>query len=199
MVRFYYKTLILDVPYSVYYPAEDSILLASALDENLSGKKALDVGCGSGFLSILMAKRGAAVSATDIDSDAVMAAEKNAERNHAPIKLVMADLFPPGKEKFDLIVFNPPYLPEDAEEHIKYIKKKHQIHGGTTGRETIKRFLRAAHQRIKRKGKILFVASSLTGIEELLGLCRFYKYAASIKMRKKIEWEELVVIEANNL
>ena len=56
----------LDVFPDVYTPAEDTFLMLSAL-EIVKGEKALEMGCGSGFLSLHMAKAGASVTAVDVD------------------------------------------------------------------------------------------------------------------------------------
>jgi len=60
--KFYYKDIIIEVPDEVYYPREDTLLLAKVLEkEELKGKKCLEMCCGSGFLSVLMVKLGADV------------------------------------------------------------------------------------------------------------------------------------------
>ncbi|MFA4820264.1 MAG: HemK2/MTQ2 family protein methyltransferase [Candidatus Aenigmatarchaeota archaeon] len=189
---FYYGNMIFEVPESVYYPAEDSLLMAKAIEKlDLSGKTILEIGCGSGFLSIIMAKKGALVTSADINSEAVKATKENAERLGCNLTSFDSDLFSNVTGRFDLIVLNPPYLPvEEGETDITYA-------GGATGREVIERFVSKAKDHLKPEGIILLLISSLTGEKEVMEL--FIKHGMKVKSvaREKIEWEELIVIEAH--
>src|SRR3989344_2055286 len=108
----------LEVPEGIYYPAEDSFLLADVIEgTEMKWKKVLEMGCGSGFLSILCAKRGAEVTAIDITEEAVNTTKANAHSNGVKIHVVQSDLFENIIGKFDMILFNPPYLSrEDGEQ-----------------------------------------------------------------------------------
>jgi SAM-dependent methyltransferase len=80
-----------------------------------AGKRALDVGTGTGVLAILLARAGARVLATDLSPAAVGCARENVARLAPPdaVEVVEADLFPPGPSA-DLVVSNPPWIPADA-------------------------------------------------------------------------------------
>ena len=191
--KFFYKDIALEVPVSVYYPREDSLLLAEILEkEELNGKKiksALDMGCGSGLLALLLAKSGSRVTAADINEDAVKISEENAARNSVQITAVKSDLFSNIKDDFDLIVFNPPYLPFDEPKDLQW----------SGGIDMIKKFLEEAKSHLKKDGKIIFVASTLTAQEkEITGFIEKNNYRYKILARKKIPWEELVVFEVKN-
>lgn len=195
-MRFCFGHLELDIPEGVYHPAEDSELLAEALlMERLEGSKVLDIGCGSGFLAILAAKRGARVTAVDIDRAAVVATLDNAIKCGVSLKAEISDLFEAvGQEKFDVIVFNPPYLPEDMP---RYADRRWS--GGATGRETIGRFIDGAGRHLNESGTVLLLASSLSEIGKVMErFCR-NSFRAEIVSRKKIPWEELAVIKATIL
>lgn len=194
-MKFQYKDIELEVPDTVYYPEEDSLLLLETVEKSdLKRKIFLEVGCGSGLISIVMAKKGCDVTATDIDKNAVLATKKNAERNGVRVIVKQSDLLSSVKEKFDLIVFNPPYLPEDENDsHLGDVKV--QLIGGATGREVIERFLKQANSCLNESGKILLLISSLTGEKEITKMCKKYGYGASAIKRKKIPWEELMVLE----
>mgnify|MGYP000859259433 FL=1 len=80
-----------------------------------AGMSALDVGCGSGILSIAMKKLGAKVSACDTDEQAVTATQQNAEKNGVQIDKIwlgsVSNLNEQGSSaaaqpQFDLIVAN---------------------------------------------------------------------------------------------
>ncbi len=97
----------------VYEPAEDTFLIADNLDVK-AGEDVLEIGTGCGILAVLAAKAGAKVIATDINPEAVDCAEENARMNGVggKIDFRLGSLFEPVAGKtFDLVVFNPPYLP----------------------------------------------------------------------------------------
>jgi len=188
-MKFYHDELALDVPEGVYYPREDSLLLAKVLEkENLADKRVLEIGCGSGFLSIFMAKSKAAVTAVDISKDAVETAIKNAENNDVSLTCFQSDLFSAVNGRFDTIIFNPPYLPDESNDAT--------YSGGIKGRETIEKFIRNAKAHLSKNGKILLLISSLTSEKEVLSLFHTYGFKTKIIVREKIPWEELMVIEA---
>ncbi|MBI4014887.1 MAG: methylase, partial [Candidatus Aenigmarchaeota archaeon] len=56
-------------------------------------------------------------------------------------------------------------------------------------------FLKGAKAHLKPEGRILLLISSLTGEKETIALCRKYGYTAAIAARKKIEWEEIVLLK----
>lgn len=71
------------------------------------GQRVLDLGCGSGVVGALAARAGARVTAVDLDARAVAAARRNGIADAR-----RGDLFAPlDGERFDLVCFNPPYLP----------------------------------------------------------------------------------------
>jgi SAM-dependent methyltransferase len=79
-----------------------------------SGRIVFDVGTGTGVLALVLARAGASVVATDVEPRAVACARENAERLGLSDRVVVieADLFPEGRA--DLIVSNPPWLPDEA-------------------------------------------------------------------------------------
>lgn len=110
-----YQGLDFEVPSEVYTPAEDTYLLADNLEVK-EGEKVLELGTGCGLISILAAKMGGEVVSTDITSQALECARKNARSANVEesIDFRRGDLFEPVEgERFDFIVFNPPYLPVD--------------------------------------------------------------------------------------
>jgi len=195
-MKFYHGALALDVPQGVYYPREDSLLLAKALENTeLKDKRSMEIGCGSGFLSIVMARRNANVTAVDISENAVNASNDNAKKNAVALTCFQSDLFSAVTGKFDLIVFNPPYLPEDDE--AKYLgTEKQQLYGGGGGREVIQEFISQSASHLAEGGRLLLLISSLTGEKEVTGLFHTSGFKAKVVAREKIQWEELMVIEA---
>ncbi|MFT3793560.1 methyltransferase [Flavobacterium sp.] len=89
-------------------------LLLQFLDPmDLRGKKVLELGCGCGIISIVAAKNGAMVTATDINEVALEALRKNASDNGVSPDILHSDLFESlDGNSFDVIVINPPYYPK---------------------------------------------------------------------------------------
>src|SRR3989344_8622037 len=92
----------------IYEPHEDSFLLVKQIKKLSKDKKVLDMGTGFGILAETALKSGARdVLAVDINEGVVSYVMSKG------IKAKISNLFSNVNEKFDLIVFNPPYLPED--------------------------------------------------------------------------------------
>ena len=120
----------------------------------------LEVGCGSGFISRGLALRVESLLATDINPHAVRATKAKG------IEVVRADLFQGIRGTFDLILFNPPYLPTNAKErNLQWIN--YALDGGESGRETIDRFLKCLPDHLCYSGRALLLISSLTGLKEV--------------------------------
>ncbi|MGB9674540.1 MAG: methyltransferase, partial [Nanopusillaceae archaeon] len=82
-----------------------------------------------------------------------------------PVKFYLSDLFSNINEKFDVILFNPPYLPEIEHEEFRI---RRWVSGGTHGYETIDRFLYEAVNYLNPFGDILLVLSSVTNPERII-------------------------------
>ncbi|MCX6816228.1 MAG: methyltransferase [Candidatus Aenigmarchaeota archaeon] len=191
-MKYFYKDIELDIPDDVYYPREDTEILAKTIEKgDLKNKEVLEIGCGSGLLSIIMAKAGAKVTSVDINPASVKTTKLNAKKNKINISVLISDLFENVKGKYDLIIFNPPYLPvgQDDPEDITYS-------GGSSGREIIERFIVYLKNYLKKNGRVLLVISSLTGEKETVELFHSVGMKAKSVAREKIPWEELIIIEA---
>ena len=104
------------IPPTVYPPREDTDLIANRLIQLGPGKgrKFLEIGCGSGALSILASSLGWDVHACDINPFAVAATRGNMEKNLQAGTIKEGGIGPDGfpfEEKFDLIIWNLPYIP----------------------------------------------------------------------------------------
>lgn len=149
---------------SVYEPREDSTMLETWVKKHAFGK-VLDMGTGSGIQAIAAAHKQnvSSVLAADVQKGVVGYCKKNIKNNK--IIFIQSDLFKNIKGKFDTIIFNPPYLPQELK------LKDLTIEGGTKGYEVIERFLNEVNDFLKTDGIILMVFSSLTKkdkVEELI-------------------------------
>ena len=104
------------IPPTVYPPREDTDLLAKRLI-NLGpgrGRNFLEIGCGSGALSLLASSLGWKVSACDINPFSVAASKGNLESHGLDGQIKEGGVGPevfPFTDKFDLIIWNLPYIP----------------------------------------------------------------------------------------
>ena len=148
----------------VYEPAEDSYLLIDAALNEIAGSnrrlRILEIGTGSGIVTAAMMRDAPEhrYAATDISPLAVACAKKNR------VPVIRADLFSGIRGRFDLIIFNPPYLPTAPAERVDGWLD-HAWNGGDDGRAVIDRFLGQAPAFLADRGSILLLLSSLTGIE----------------------------------
>jgi len=172
----------------IYQPSEDTrLLLGVAQKELRPGDRVLEVGTGSGYIAADLARE-ADVVATDINPYAVAAA-----RNEG-VSIIRADLFAGIRGRFDLVIFNPPYLPTHEEERINDWLE-YALDGGETGREVIKRFAEDVHRVLAPAGRILIIVSSLTGVNEACSLFLKEGYCVEIVSRAPVfGGEELVVL-----
>ncbi|MCK4884056.1 MAG: methyltransferase, partial [Candidatus Diapherotrites archaeon] len=180
---------------SVYAPAEDSFLLADSISEHIKKTQSmLEIGCGTGYVCLQLAKKAKTVTAVDINPDAILLTKTNAEKNNLKnITVFKSDLFSKIKadEKFDVVVFNPPYLPDDGVNSKDMLDKA--LIGGATGREVLSVFLKGVKTHLTENGRVFFLISSFTGQreveEKLIQEGFFFKVIGS----KKLFFETLYV------
>ena len=142
----------------MYQPAEDSLLLEKHA-EKFSRGNVLDMGTGIGIQALAASRNNSvsAILAADIDPETVAYCKRNLK--NSKIKVIQSDLFSNISEKFDTIIFNPPYLPEE-----KDLKTKDKaLYGGKFGYEIIEKFFIHVNKHLSKNGKILMVFSSITG------------------------------------
>lgn len=186
-----------NIPENVYPPSEDSFLLLESIVLK-PGDTLLEIGVGSGFIAIQLSKKAEKIVATDISPEALKTAIENAENNNVHnIEFRLGDLFTPiiKGEKFNLIVFNPPYLPTDE---VDKINERIELawNGGVNGRNIIDKFISTVKNFLADRGRVYLVQSSLAGIKETVNKLNKQRFKTKIIARKKYFFEELAVIEA---
>jgi len=197
--KIFFDNYVFYVSKDVYEPAEDTFLLAENLVVNQSDV-VLDVGTGCGILGILMAKKAKKVVATDVNPHAVSCAQMNAKLNGVAGKMDirLGNLFEPveGNEKFDVIVFNAPYLPLERSEQKTWVERAWA--GGPSGRELIDQFISEAPRYLMEKGKIVLVQSTLSNVDATIQKLEEERLRAVIVAKKKVAFETIVVIQAEH-
>jgi release factor glutamine methyltransferase len=178
----------------IYQPAEDSYLLKETLEKYLNkikdkNIKIIDLGSGSGIQAETCRELGFNnIITVDINNAAVKHLKK------LGFKSINSDLFSKlyKKEKFNLIIFNPPYLPEDK---LEPKDSRVATTAGKQGYELIIKFLNQAKEFLNSKGSILLLFSSLSHPAIILKQAKQLKYEIKLLNKQKIFFEELFVYE----
>lgn len=147
-------SLILEEAPEVYAPSDDTWLLLEAID--LQGATSFcEVGTGTGVIA-LHASRAARTVATDLNPRAAVLARRNARRNHREVEIVRTDLFHGLRGRFDVIAFNPPYLPvPHATDWLEVAWS-----GGADGNRVVHRFLDELPGHLSARGRAYLLLSS---------------------------------------
>ncbi len=186
-----YRNIPIRMAKHVYEPSEDSFLLAeAALYEIKDSERVLEVGCGSGIISaIIKANTKASIIGIDINPFAAKCSKENG------IEAIRGDLLSCIKGKFDVIIFNPPYLPTGDTERTKDWLCV-ALDGGCDGRRVIYRFLMCAGNCLAENGKIMLLVSSLTGIEQIKSDLHALGYVVKDGIKERFSFEQLTVLIA---
>ena len=174
-------------PAQVYQPEADTYLLCdAALAEIRPGDRVLEVGTGSGHIASGLLDL-VPVIATEINPHAASCARE------AGVEVVHCNLFDAIRGTFDLILFNPPYLPTGPHERIDDWLE-YALDGGESGREVIERFAVDARRILAPNGRVLLLISSLTGPEKVKGLFSAAGFSADVIREDQVEDEVLYIL-----
>jgi release factor glutamine methyltransferase len=188
--------LVLTVPPSVFHPR--FYLSTRALGNylgrlNLRGEDVLEMGCGSGVLSLLAARRGAHVTSVDINPLAVECAARNATANGfaGAIRTLQSDLFGnlPAEQRFDLIFWNPPFFPGEAGDYAGRAWKAGKDH------RVIAEFARTAAAHLAPNGNIICILSSDADIPAINGLFEDSGFTVFLRDSTRHLFETLYIFE----
>lgn len=184
---------------AIYDPDEDSYLLSETLKQFLKNKykdkdknkqiKILDIGSGSGIHAETCRALGFKdITTADINQESIKLLKNKG------FKSIKSDLFDKinTDQKFDLIIFNPPYLPEDKDEPID---SRRETTAGKKGYELIIRFLKEANHHLTQDGSILLLISSLSKPKTILRYVKYLGFKRDLLASKKLFFEELFVYE----
>ena len=169
---------------NTYQPAEDTFFLADHIEDE-KGKTALDIGTGTGFLAKILSGSFDLVIGTDLNINSL-------RQQAAPIRNRIccnaADVF---SKKFDLIICNLPYLATDEIIDIA-------TDGGTEGFEIPSQIIKSALPCLNKSGKFIFVTSSLSNYQKLIDMINSQGFRARILARKKLFFEELILVQVTS-
>ncbi|WP_027121569.1 peptide chain release factor N(5)-glutamine methyltransferase [Mycoplasma leonicaptivi] len=146
------------------YETEELILLVlqENKDENL---KILDLCCGSGFIGIALKKhkQNWNVTMSDISLDAIEQSKINIFKNNVNINIIQSDLFKNIKDKFDIIVCNPPYIShnEELSSSVLNYEPHTALFANDNGLWFYKEIIKNARNFLNDRGKIYFEINPL--------------------------------------
>lgn len=165
-----------------YNPAEDTFFLDDNI-KNEAGQYALDIGSGSGYLTKALGKSFSLVIGTEINYNVL----KN--QTYKTENIICCNGADALNIEFDLIICNLPYLATDEILDVA-------TDGGPEGLEIPLKIIKSAIPCLKKEGKFLFVTSSLSNFNGLIDVVHSYGLNAKIISKKKLFFEELILIEA---
>ena len=155
-----------------------------------AGDKILDLCTGSGALAIAIYKelekdgRKAEVTAADISSDALDLARTNAALNGADIHFIESDMFTKIRERYNIIVCNPPYIPTKTIETLQTEVKDFEPHLALDGGEDGLDFYRVIAEKVNKnlaRGGMLIMEVGDGEAEDVAQMFKYCDYAMIIK------------------
>ena len=168
--------------YGEYYqPAEDTLFFADNIKDE-KGKVVLDIGTGSGFLAKIMSSNFGLVVATDINFAALKKAHESVEN------CVCCNAADALNLDFDLVVCNLPYLPSDE-------ISDPAVDGLKEGVEIPMKLIRSASNVLRNNGKLIYMTSSVANYLELMKRTKQLGFSIKILAKKKLFFEELILVE----
>lgn len=168
--------------------------------ESLPNLKILDIGTGSGCISITLKKElGSYVTGIDISNEALDVAKKNALNNDVKINFVQSDIFSNIKDKFDVIISNPPYisLDEDIDEMVVNNEPHIALYAEDNGLYFYKIILEESSNYLNRKFLIAFEIGYEQG-EAIKNLGKKYFRDVTIKVEKDYSGKDRFVFIYRN-
>ncbi len=172
--------------------------ILSYYDEIFKTKKikVVDIGTGSGNIAIALAKEepNMEVSASDISPEAIEVAKENAKNNDAKVNFVVGDMLEPfikSGEKFDILVSNPPYIPDT--EFVEDIVKDNEPHlalfGGSDGMKFYDMILKDADKILNYPALIAF-EHSYNKKEQMINLAKKYFSDSQVEVIKDMQGKD---------
>lgn len=175
---------------TVYGAAEDSQLLAeSALETVTDGDTVLDCGTGSGYVGERVRETDARVIASDLNPHACEQARKSG------LETVRGNLLDPFRASvFDVVLFNPPYLPTHPEnEWDDWMEVA--LSGGESGRAVIEPFLESVGRVLVANGVGLLLVSSLTDFGTVIEYAERNGFETNVVAEESFPFETLSVVK----
>lgn len=193
---FYYDELKVQVRKGVFHPAffGSSLVFYHFLKKQaLKNKSLLEVGCGSGFLSLISAKHGAKVKAIDINPTAIDCTRLNAQENGLAIDVLESNLFANLEAQvFDIIILNPPYFegsPNSAGAYAWYTGKEHQF---------FHTFFQELADYIHNNTRIWMILSEVCELARIDEIANKYQFKMQGIFQQTKQFEKFIIFEVKS-
>ncbi len=177
----------------VYEPAADTELLVRSIRFR-QGDRVLEIGTGTGVVAIHCAKHGCHVTATDVVERALELASENARKNSVDVDLLEGDMFEPVTGRYDVIIFNPPYLPT-APEDLTHSDLDKALDGGPDGTDVTVMFLEQLGDYLTEDGRAYLVVSSLQDLGRIDDVLHEQHLVARRRGSERFDFETVSVLE----
>lgn len=187
----------------VYEPAEDSFLLIDALEKDLEYLRlknpmfCLEVGSGSGVVitAFGMAFPNTFCMSTDINLKACALSQNTAKHNNVMLEAINMDLcgiFLDGK--FDVIIFNPPYVVTESDE-CGGTDITASWAGGINGREVTDRLLDMIPKKLAPDGTFYLLLIEENIPQEVIKIMSNYGYKSEVVIKRRVRNEQQLVLK----
>lgn len=133
--------------------------------------KVLDIGTGSGAISVSLKKSRPMwqVTASDLSADALVLAKDNAKLNQVDISFIQSDVFENISGSFDIIVSNPPYISENDKDEVGLnvltSEPKMALFADEEGLAIYRQIIEEADKYLTPKGKLYFEIGYKQGLD----------------------------------
>lgn len=182
-----YKDITITVFPGVFHPGfffSTKILLKYIEKIEFTKKYVLELGAGTGLISMFAAKRGGFVTASDISLTAVYNIEKNVKMTDANVEVVHSDLFDDvPHRRYDYIIVNPPYYKKTPSS-----EKEFAWFGGDDFQYFRKLFSQLGNN-FYENTNVIMVLSDETDLEMIKSIAAEYKFLLKEVFYKKT-WGE---------
>ncbi len=167
------------------------------IKEIFNGKaRVLDIGCGSGVIGLTIKSKlpDCEVDLIDISVDALNVTKENAKNLNLDVNIYESDLFSNVKDKYDVIISNPPYIREDEE--IEDIVKNNEpslaLYGGVDGLDYYRRILTDINKYLNTKSLIAFEIGYLQK-EDIINLINSNLDNTTIEAKKDLSDKDRMI------
>lgn len=160
--------------------------------DKLDSKNVLDMGCGSGIISLTVSSKKAKCTAVDINPEAVKSTNENFRLNGFVVNAIESNLFEKlyKAERYDVIFFNPPYYNYEPRDDYE------RAFGGGKDYRVIRDFLQQSKNYLSKDGFICLITSSDMGVDTMISILKENKCGYNILHTHKGFFETFYIIKA---